>query len=900
MADRPVHQSGEQDAEAARLHEEAKRHYERGEYADARSLFERALALQRATLGDDDLATAETLTELAVVLAQQGDPASAQPMLEHTLAIRQRVLGPDHPDTAEAINNLGFVRRMQGDNEAARRLYEQALVIRERTLGPEHPKTATSLSNLGVLESAQRDYAAACSYHERALDIYERAVGPDDLQTGRALNNLASALMDLGNQEAALPLLTRSLAIHERVLGPKHPSLANVLHNLAGLYVRRREYAAARPLYERALIIRERALGAAHPRTAESVGSLLTEVTRMRDFAQGIPLNRIAQALRRSPGNPDAKTIEDLHQLVDRLEQQANKPPLSPASQQALAEAVELQQRAEALFAEQDYAGSQAALERALALREGALGPDDFEQVALLRKLAAALQAQGEYERLRPLQERILEVHVHALGDSHPMTLRARMELTSMRIEEEGMAAALPALEQVHAGLLKQVGSDHRMASAIQGTTGMLERLKALLQEQATARAQQPAQQVPPDAAAPPLDDDAALQVLAGLDEVPWRTLQHAYGPATDVPGQLRALLSPDEHVRERAMHHLCGNIWHQGSVYKATAYAVPFLITLLAYARTPDKPAILQLLAALAEDDGARTYGEDSEAKAAHDAVGAGLPLYLDLLAARNESELQAGAITVLAAFPERSAESAPPLQASLAAEQDRLTRVSLLWALGRVMDASAESRAYFEATLTHTDDPLLAFLAAAALADRAGEATPEHAVDMLVEAAAAVDADGDEGEAVWGVPDLDETLADLVTFNWEGTLELAVARLCKLGSERAIPALLRALRRTHTRDAARTVADALLDLTFNDGRLQPKGMRISRHPDGREKINYFEPARQPARSAATLSADQRALLEALAAHDPFWEQDHDLLALYGLPATREEVQALVRPERG
>jgi tetratricopeptide (TPR) repeat protein len=898
MSDRPVHQSGEQDGEATRLHEEAKRHYERGEYADARSLFERALALRQAALGDDDLATAETLTELALVLAQQGDPASAQPMLEHTLAVRQRVLGLDHPDTAEAVHNLGFVRRLQGDNEAARRLYEQALALYERTVGPDDPKTANGLSGLGVLAAAQRDYAAARGYYERALAIYERTLSPDDPQTGRALNNLATALIDQGDREAALPLLTRSLAIHESALGPKHPRVANVLHNLAELYVLRGEYAAARPLSERALIIRERALGAAHPRTAESVGSLLTVVTRMRDFAQGIPLNRISQALRRSPGHPDAKTIEDLHHYVDRLEQQANRPPLSPASQQVLAEAAELQQQANARFEEQDYAGAQAALERALALREGALGPDDFEQVALLRKLAAALQAQGEYDQLRPLLERIVEVHVHALGEHHPMTLRARMELTSMQIEDEGIAAMLPAMEQMHAALLEQVGPDQRMASAIQGTTGMLERLKALQQEQATAREQRPLEQMP--TAAAPSSDDAARQVLAGLDEVPWRTLQHAYGPATDVPGQLRALLSPDEHVRERAMHRLYGNIWHQGSVYEATAYAVPFLIKLLAYARTPDKPAILHLIADLAEDDGTRTYGEDSEAKSAHDAVGAGLPLYLDLLAASTEPQLRGAAITVLAAFRERSAESVPPLQAALAAEQERLTRVSLLWALGRVMDASVQSRAYFEVTLTHIDDPVLAFLAAAALADRAAEATPEHAVDVLVEASGAVDAEGDEGEGAWGVPDLDETLADLVTFSWEGTLELAVARLCKLGSERAVPALLRAFHLTRTGDAARTVAHALLDLTFNDGRLQPKGMGISRHPDGREKINYWEPARQPERSAATLSAGQRTLLEALAAHDPFWEQDHDLLALYGLPATREGVQALVRPEHG
>ena len=41
--------------------------------------------------------------------------------------------------------------------------------------------------------------------------------------------------------------------------------------------------------------------------------------------------------------------------------------------------------------------------------------------------------------------------------------------------------------------------------------------------------------------------------MLEGLDHVPWERLEHAYGPASDVPAQIRALASPDPGVRDQA-----------------------------------------------------------------------------------------------------------------------------------------------------------------------------------------------------------------------------------------------------------------------------------------------------------------------------------------------------------
>jgi len=87
--------------------------------------------------------------------------------------------------------------------------------------------------------------------------------------------------------------------------------------------------------------------------------------------------------------------------------------------------------------------------------------------------------------------------------------------------------------------------------------------------------------------------------VLEGLDQIDWARLTHAYGPATDVPDQIRAVHSADPAVRQRALHDMHGNIFHQGTRFEATAYAVPFLLEVVAEDRT--RADVLRLLTLIA-----------------------------------------------------------------------------------------------------------------------------------------------------------------------------------------------------------------------------------------------------------------------------------------------------------
>jgi len=141
----------------------------------------------------------------------------------------------------------------------------------------------------------------------------------------------------------------------------------------------------------------------------------------------------------------------------------------------------------------------------------------------------------------------------------------------------------------------------------------------------------------------PPVNDTG---VLAGLTDIPWAELRHAYGSADDIPGILRAIADGDDETAKEAASELFGNIWHQGTVYQATAPAVPFLARLASAGRRT--ATLTGLLGCIAESTD--EYGiEPGGARAAVTAQG---DLLLPLLA-DPDPEVRAMAAWALAQCP-------------------------------------------------------------------------------------------------------------------------------------------------------------------------------------------------------------------------------------------------------
>jgi hypothetical protein len=89
--------------------------------------------------------------------------------------------------------------------------------------------------------------------------------------------------------------------------------------------------------------------------------------------------------------------------------------------------------------------------------------------------------------------------------------------------------------------------------------------------------------------------------VFAGLDDIGWESLRHAYGSAEDVPGWVRGLVDSDPVVREESLDAMHAAVHHQGDVYDSTVAAVPFLVEALTVPGLPGREGIAELVASIA-----------------------------------------------------------------------------------------------------------------------------------------------------------------------------------------------------------------------------------------------------------------------------------------------------------
>ncbi|MGW6931367.1 FxSxx-COOH system tetratricopeptide repeat protein, partial [Lentzea sp. NPDC054927] len=265
--------------------------------ADAKPLYERALAINEAVYGPDHPSVAINLNSLGNALQDLGQPADAVPLLERALAINEAVYGPNHPSVATNLNSLGNALAVLGQPADAVPLLERALAINEAVYGPDHPSVAINLNDLGNALQDLGQPADAVPLLKRALAIDEAAYGPNHHEVASNLNDLGNVLCDLDQPEDARPLYERALAIDEATYGPNHYEVATNLNNLGNALHALGQPEDARPLYERALAIDEATYGPNHPNVAFNLiglGGVLHDLGQPED---AVPLLERAVAV---------------------------------------------------------------------------------------------------------------------------------------------------------------------------------------------------------------------------------------------------------------------------------------------------------------------------------------------------------------------------------------------------------------------------------------------------------------------------------------------------------------------------------------------------------------------------------------------------------------------------
>ncbi|MER5768524.1 PBS lyase [Streptomyces sp. NPDC001985] len=182
--------------------------------------------------------------------------------------------------------------------------------------------------------------------------------------------------------------------------------------------------------------------------------------------------------------------------------------------------------------------------------------------------------------------------------------------------------------------------------------------------------------------------------MFGGIDEVDWAALEHAYGPADDVPELLRGLASADPAEREAALDGMYGAVHHQGDVYDATLACIPFLLELVADPAVQDRGGIVELLTSIGGidldgDDELDPEDEEFEYAAnyamAASAVTAGADVFLALIDA-DDRGVRLTAPLALAALHGEPELVLGLLRERLRIERDPEVRFACVEAAGRI----------------------------------------------------------------------------------------------------------------------------------------------------------------------------------------------------------------------
>jgi tetratricopeptide (TPR) repeat protein len=105
-----------------------------------------------------------------MVLQDLGDYAQAKILFQKAVASDEKNFGEDHPTTACLLQQFGnSVLQDLGEYAQAKTLFQKALTSNEKNFGEDHPNTAIGYANLASVLQNLGDYAQAKTLLQKAV-----------------------------------------------------------------------------------------------------------------------------------------------------------------------------------------------------------------------------------------------------------------------------------------------------------------------------------------------------------------------------------------------------------------------------------------------------------------------------------------------------------------------------------------------------------------------------------------------------------------------------------------------------------------------------------------------------------------------------------------------------------
>jgi serine/threonine-protein kinase len=266
-----------------------------GRLEDAERMLRRALELRRAQDGDAGLDVASTMLNLSGIIRQRGMGAEALTLAQDALAIQRRALGPQHSQVSQTLMTVAQLTSNAATAESIARAARDVAIAGN---GPTHVAVTNANSLLADYLSKRKAYADAYALYRENLAIRESLFGRDDPATALTMVDLARFLDVYRNQPAASEsLYVTALGILRRQPPQYILNLVGVLNGLVGLASDRGDYRRAEAYAREALELQRRTLGPDHPMVTDPMGLVANELYNQRRFAEAEALIQEALAI---------------------------------------------------------------------------------------------------------------------------------------------------------------------------------------------------------------------------------------------------------------------------------------------------------------------------------------------------------------------------------------------------------------------------------------------------------------------------------------------------------------------------------------------------------------------------------------------------------------------------
>jgi len=393
-----------------------------GEYAPAAALFERAIAIQAASLPVSDRLALATRLQAATTYHRQGRLAEARTAQESV--IRDAAAAGDQGSLLAAKGDLADVLDDLGEYARAEATAREVLEKQTERLGPAHPSTLAALSSLASVLRRQGHLLEAEKLFDETLQRYRAALGETHPATAVAINNLGEILEKEGRYEQAEPVLRSALDTSRRVFGESHPATMTTMNNLALLYESQGVFDKAEPLYQGVISVFSRTIGPKHPDTIASTNNLAYLYMLKGEPERAAAMFReVHEAWAKAYGPRHQNTLKALNNL------------------------------ARAQHAQGKLKEAEANFDLALAGRRATLGERHLDTLRSMHDLAALYRTTKRLPEAEALLKKTLAGDEAVLGPNHPYTFETLNTLAAVQ-EDRGENAA--AFETRHLTFLRR------------------------------------------------------------------------------------------------------------------------------------------------------------------------------------------------------------------------------------------------------------------------------------------------------------------------------------------------------------------------------------------------------------------------------------------------------------